>query len=130
MAEVNLPKAVSVRIIHVGRQVFSIEGKPGLWSRKPPSPVDPEPVENMMAMMCTGKGNKAHKFYRLPSLEAVLGPALGVDHFNKLKVVIKDDVVPALKKSMPRDNLMHGDDCCCGSHLCWAIRSLNKAVKS
>ena len=69
----NYPNTVSARIIHCGRQVFMIDGKQGLWSRMPPDKNNPG--EAVMAMMNVGKGGKAHKFFPLPKLDALLRPA-------------------------------------------------------
>jgi hypothetical protein len=76
----NLPTATNLRIIYAGRNVFCIEGVPGLFVRKKPNPLgnNGEPVK---AAMCVGKGLsvKWHLFWRVFDLEARLRNVLAVD---------------------------------------------------
>ncbi len=69
-----LPQARNTRMIFVGRNVFSIDGVPGLYCQKKPS--TGEPGDPVKARKCVGKGNAWGYFYRLPELEERLLAAL------------------------------------------------------
>jgi len=123
----NYPNTVSARIIHCGRQVFMIDGKQGLWSRMPPDKNNPG--EAVMAMMNVGKGGKAHKFFPLPKLDALLRPALAVSNRQGELAAAIDESIAALRRDLPAPVLLHGENCACGSHVCYAIRTLTKVMK-
>ena len=60
---------------YLGRNIFSIEGQPGLYMQKKPTPMGPNP-EPVAARKCVGKGRAIGMFYRVPELEATLREAL------------------------------------------------------
>ena len=70
-----LPHANNTRVNYLGRNIFSIEGHPGLYMQKKPTPMGPNP-EPVAARKCVGKGGASGMFYRVPELEAVLREAL------------------------------------------------------
>ena len=128
----NLPRALSARIKHIGRDVFIIEGRAGLWSRRPEVPFSQDPVETAEAKLVMGKGHTVHKLYRLPSLEYTLRHAVADDAMRDLAILTDavTDAVPALRRELPMNGLMHGSDCVCGSGVCYAHRTLSKAQKT
>jgi hypothetical protein len=71
----SLPVARNARICHLGRQVFIIDGLPGLWSRRPPNTFLEQSPIKAPALMAVGKGLAPRDFYRLCSLKVTLWPA-------------------------------------------------------
>jgi hypothetical protein len=70
-----LPQAHNTRVNYLGRNIFSIEGHPGLYMQKKPTPMGPNP-EPIVARKCVGKGGASGMFYRVPELEAELRSAV------------------------------------------------------
>jgi hypothetical protein len=70
-----LPQAHNTRVNYVGRNIFRIDGHPGLYMQKKPNPLGPNP-EPVAARKCVGKGGASGMFYRVPKLEAELRQAL------------------------------------------------------
>ena len=71
----ELPQAHNTRVNYLGRNIFRIEGLPGLYMQKKPNPMGPNPAP-IAARKCVGKGGASGMFYRVPELEATLREAL------------------------------------------------------
>lgn len=71
----ELPQANNTRVNYLGRNIFSIEGHPGVYMQKKPTPMGPNP-DPIVARKCVGKGGASGMFYRVPELEATLREAL------------------------------------------------------
>jgi hypothetical protein len=74
MTEQNIPIAHRLSITHVGRNVFTIDGRAGLFMMKPPAAGELR-IE-VVARTLVGRGRAPKTFYGLPRLEQQLAGAL------------------------------------------------------